>query len=181
MVGVQPATAIAPTEDSVDAESKEPRFAGDNASDEEMKKRGYLQNGEEAFDKDSGEFRQAHADKNRKVQEKADADQTKMNAEMDAFEKEMLAARPTSGASDQTIPEGINNVDIMPTDKGTSADKTLMSAAADNAMPKAGESMDMQEKLLRATETQNMLLSQLVSKQTESNDLSEKIVQYSSV
>ena len=89
------------------AESKETRFAGDNASDEEMKKRGYLQNGEEAFDRDSGEFRQKHADKNRQVQEKAAADQMKMNAEMDVFEKELMALRPTVEPKDAyTATEG---------------------------------------------------------------------------
>ena len=57
----------------------------------------------------------------------------------------------------------------------------LADGAANAPLGKSGESAEMQERLLIATETQNMLLGQLVSKQEEGNNLNEKLVQYSSV
>jgi hypothetical protein len=54
-------------------------------------------------------------------------------------------------------------------------------SAEELQLGKSSDSESIAEKQLIATEQQNMLLGQLLSKQTEQVDLSEKIVQYSSV
>jgi hypothetical protein len=81
-------------------------FAGDIATDEEMKKRGYLQNGEAAFDKDTGEFRQGHADRNRDATALAESDKATMDSQQDAFMAEMEAANP-----DNRLDKGMSSVD----------------------------------------------------------------------
>lgn len=78
-------------------------FAGDTATDEEMKKRGYLQNGEAAFDKDTGEFRQGHADRNRDATALAESDKATMDLQQDAFMAELEALNPDKAQGESFI------------------------------------------------------------------------------
>jgi len=79
----------------------------------------------------------------------------------------------------ENMPSSVGNVDIARDE--TKKEELLADGAANAPLGKSGESAEMQERLLIATETQNMLLGQLVSKQEEGNNLNEKLVQYSSV
>ena len=74
---------------------------------------------------------------------------------------------------------GTPTVDISPEDAYASAE--VGQRAEELQLGKSSDSESIAEKQLIATEQQNMLLGQLLSKQTEQVDLSEKIVQYSSV
>ena len=75
---------------------------------------------------------------------------------------------------------GTPTVDISPEDAYASAE--VGQRAEELQLGKSSDSESIYaEKQLIATERQNMLLVQLLSKQTEQVDLSEKIVQYSSV
>jgi hypothetical protein len=74
---------------------------------------------------------------------------------------------------------GVPSVDISPEDAYASAE--IGQSAEELQLGKSSDSESIAEKQLIATEKQNMLLGQVLSKQTEQVDLSEKIVQYSSV
>lgn len=74
---------------------------------------------------------------------------------------------------------GVPSVDISPENAYASAE--VGQSAEELQLGKSSDSESIAEKQLIATEQQNMLLGQLLSKQTEQVDLSEKIVQYSSV
>ena len=66
-------------------------------------------------------------------------------------------------------------------DADADASAEVGQSAEELQLGKSSDFESIAEKQLIATEQQNMLLGQLLSKQTEQVDLSEKIVQYSSV
>ena len=74
---------------------------------------------------------------------------------------------------------GTPTVDISPENAYASAE--VGQSTEELQLGKSSDLESIAEKQLIATEQQNMLLGQLLSKQTEQVDLSEKIVQYSSV
>lgn len=81
--------------------------------------------------------------------------------------------------AEEGVLAGVPSVDISPEDAYASAE--VGQSAEELQLGKSSDSESIAEKQLIATEQQNMLLGQLLSKQTEQVDLSEKIVQYSSV
>lgn len=163
------------------AYGEDPKFAGDNATDEEMRKRGYLQNGEEAFDADSGEYRQKHADYNRTSIEKDAADLLAMNTDQDLFMAEMVAANKTVGTNDMGETRSTPQVNIVPEPDAQASEQSGANEEQLAMLGKSGETQSTQEKLLITGEKTNILLGQLVSKQEEGNDLSAKINQNVSV
>lgn len=92
-------------------------------------------------------------------------------AELDA---ELMADRG------YVIPPAPDTNDLV-TDPNAQASAGLGASTEDLQLGKSDQTQSIAELQLAETQKQNILLGQLVSKQTESNDLSEKIVQYSSV
>lgn len=104
-------------------------FAGDNATDEEMRERGYLQDGQAAFDSDTGDYNQGKADYNRKGRDKDAADQLAMDAEQEAFMAEMMDLAP-----DETFAEAYGSTDDLLKEPSTKALATLGASPQELAM-----------------------------------------------
>ena len=98
----------------------------------------------------------------------------KQAADLAELDAELMADRG------YVIPPPPDTNDLA-TDPDAQASAELGASTADLQLGKLDETQSIAEKQLIATEQQNMLLGQLLSKQTEQVDLSEKIVQYSSV
>jgi len=146
-----------------------------------MRKRGYLQNGEEAFDADSGEYRQKHADYNRTSIEKDAADQLAFQKQQDSLMAELVATNNTVGTNDMGETRSTPQVNIVPEPDAQASEQSGANEEQLAMLGKSGETQSTQEKLLITGEKTNILLGQLVSKQEEGNDLSAKINQNVSV
>ena len=98
----------------------------------------------------------------------------KQAADLAELDAELMADRG------YVIPPPPDTSDLA-TDPDAQASAELGASTEDLQLGKLDETQSIAEQQLVATEKQTMLLSQLLDKQTEGNDLSEKIVQYSSV
>ena len=104
------------------------------------------------------------------------------NARFKAREAAVLAELDADILADKghAIPPApdTNNLTV---DADADASAELGASTADLQLGKSDEAQSIAEQQLAETQMNNKLLGQLLSKQTEQVDLSEKIVQYSSV